>query len=67
MEKQDRNYEQEIYDFIAGNGESYISEIAEKLGVSRITVKIYLSKLIGEGKVAPSRRIGKAVMYKVVK
>ncbi|MEM4818921.1 MAG: helix-turn-helix domain-containing protein [Nanopusillaceae archaeon] len=67
MEKKNRNYEREIYEFLLKNGDSYISEIANNLGVSRITVKIYLSKLLGAGKVVPTKKIGKAIMYKAVK
>lgn len=44
-----------------------IGEVAEKTKLSRTTVSTYLKVLAAEGKITVSRKVGRAVFYKLKK
>ena len=44
-----------------------VVEIADKVGISRITASRYIAELKGEGKIEVTRKFGKVVFYRLKK
>lgn len=64
----EENSKQKIFEVIekAGSQDLSIQEIAEISGLSRETVSKYVGILEAEKKIALTRRIGKAKMYRLI-
>jgi len=56
-----------IIEFLKKKGFTYIEEMSNELGISRVTLRTYLMFLEYAGVVKQDRKVGRAVIYKLNK
>jgi len=57
---------EKIIEFLKKKNISYIEEMSRELGVSRVTLRTYLMFLEYAGIIEQDRKVGRAVVYRLV-